>query len=88
MKRYKIAHRYPGNLGCNEDPNGEWVLWEDVQACCAKLGHDNSLTGLYERVGCLEEKTELNSDAVIGIVCTDIANGNMIRTALKRFMSR
>ena len=30
MKRYKIAHRYPGDLGCNEDPNGEWVLWEDV----------------------------------------------------------
>jgi len=56
MKRYKIAHRYPGDLGCNEDPNGEWVLWDDVEELLSKLGHDNSLVGLYQRVKVIEDR--------------------------------
>lgn len=30
MKRYKIAHRFVDGLGVDEDPNGEWIKWEDV----------------------------------------------------------
>jgi hypothetical protein len=32
MKRYDIAHRYVGGLGCEETPTGEWVLHEDIPA--------------------------------------------------------
>ena len=30
MKRYKIAHRCIGDFGCDEHPEGDWVLWVDA----------------------------------------------------------
>lgn len=37
MKRYKIAHRFNDGLGVDEDPNGEWVQYEDVAKILVKL---------------------------------------------------
>ena len=31
MKRYKIAHRYVGSLGVEEDEEGEWIRYEDIK---------------------------------------------------------
>ena len=36
MKRYKIAHRYVGSLGVEEDIRGEWVRWEDIKNLVAE----------------------------------------------------
>ena len=43
MKRYEIAHRYIGGFGVDEDPDGVWVKWSDIEKLRSKLIEEFSI---------------------------------------------
>jgi hypothetical protein len=54
MKRYNIAHRFVDGLGVDENPEGEWVKWEDHKDGFFRV------TEMYEkRIRELKAKIEL-----------------------------
>lgn len=57
MKRYKLICGYCKTSGATtwkEDPNGEWVTWEDAQKEIRKTYESGYFTGQNSRIGSLE----------------------------------
>jgi len=73
MKRYKkLKTQFPKLNGgaievenkMTEDPQGEWVKWEDVEELLGKLGHEASTAGFHSRIKLLEEREDLTRKAL------------------------
>ena len=73
MKRYKMIPKYThlspisdtercGAILADpiEDPEGEWVKWEDVENLLNNLGHNASVAGFHHRISQIEDVQECN----------------------------